>query len=199
MTTARNAEFVPENWTSGTVGSGALFVGNEGGFPSVSTCGRPDGQLSVDVLAAESDDPNLTPTRATCTQKRQLRLTNGEIVWDLSGNVQEHVNGANTLDGTGSDSMPGSVCSGVSNVFAFAGTVGSGGGACAFRLPYAYVTLGPATPGMNANNGIGYIDSFPQGGTNRVFLRGYRGIFTLSLSFGASDSSRVVGFRCAYR
>ena len=35
-----------------------------------------------------------------CDNKRQLRLSNWEVIWDLSWNIWEHVNKNNTIDGT---------------------------------------------------------------------------------------------------
>jgi len=42
----------------------------------------------------------LSSTRVSCSEKRQLLLSNWEIIWDFAWNVSEHVNKANTTDGT---------------------------------------------------------------------------------------------------
>ncbi|MDD4050211.1 MAG: SUMF1/EgtB/PvdO family nonheme iron enzyme [Candidatus ainarchaeum sp.] len=64
MTIARNIEQVPSNWSSGVVGEGYLPRGNS------SSSGAMDG---FDALSG--------------TTKRTLTLTNGEVIWDLAGNV----------------------------------------------------------------------------------------------------------------
>ncbi len=107
MTVARNAESVAANWSGGSVGSGGMFRGNNGlEFDSLGC----DGAGTDHVAAASADNAALSSSRSSCADKRQLKLTNGEIVWDLAGNVWEHVNGANTLDGTGYGTMAGQVC-----------------------------------------------------------------------------------------
>ncbi len=64
MTIARNIEQVPSNWSGGVVGEGYLPRGNS------SSSGAMDG---FDELSG--------------TTKRTLTLTNGEVIWDLAGNV----------------------------------------------------------------------------------------------------------------
>jgi len=70
MTLARNIELVPSNWSGGFVGDGYLPRGN-------TTLGR----------AAYITDPE-----GTGYDKRTLTLTNGEVIWDLAGNVWEWTN-----------------------------------------------------------------------------------------------------------
>ncbi|MDD4221340.1 MAG: SUMF1/EgtB/PvdO family nonheme iron enzyme, partial [Candidatus ainarchaeum sp.] len=70
MTLARNIEQVPSNWSSGTIGEGYLPRGN-------TNLGR----------AGSSPDPE-----GTGNNKRTLSLTNGEVIWDLAGNVWEWTN-----------------------------------------------------------------------------------------------------------
>jgi hypothetical protein len=70
MTLARNIELVPSNWSGGVVGNGYLPRGN-------SNLGR----------AGSSLDPE-----GTGYNKRTFKLTNGEVIWDLSGNVWELIN-----------------------------------------------------------------------------------------------------------
>lgn len=68
MTLARNIEIVSSNWSGGTIGSGYLPRGNS------SSSSAKDG---FDELSG--------------TTKRTLILSNGEIVWDLAGNVYDWV------------------------------------------------------------------------------------------------------------
>lgn len=69
MTIVRNIEQVPSNWSGGEVGSGYLPRGNS------SSSGAMEG---FDELSGAT--------------KRTLTLTNGEVIWDLSGNVRQWIN-----------------------------------------------------------------------------------------------------------
>ena len=91
---ARNIEFVTSNWANGTVGDeGGLSVGHT--RSSVSTRGAQE---------ADSDDNNAChATEETCdsntwnSQRRTHTLSNGEVVWDIGGNVQEWVKDDNLV------------------------------------------------------------------------------------------------------
>lgn len=80
MTVLRNLERVPENWSSGEVGTGYLFTGHNDNDPS-------------EALEADSNHLNgyyLTGNTSN-NQKRVYQLDNGEYIWDFSGNVWEWV------------------------------------------------------------------------------------------------------------
>lgn len=111
MAAARNAESVADNWSNGIVGSGGMFRGNAGVDDALG-CDDGEPAKSDYVASARSDNPSLSSVRTSCSEKRQLRLANGETVWDLAGNIWEHVNGANTPDGSGFNTMNGNVCGG---------------------------------------------------------------------------------------
>jgi len=72
MTIARNAEQVASNWTNGSVGDGCLFRGNSGD----ATCGY------------NGPDPDSGVSR---NERASFTLSNGEEIYDLVGNVWEHV------------------------------------------------------------------------------------------------------------
>ncbi|MCK9293202.1 hypothetical protein M0P25_03945, partial [archaeon] len=69
MTLARNIELVPSNWSGGVVGDGYLPRGNS------SSSSAMDGFNELSGWT-----------------KRTLTLTNGEVIWDLVGNVWEWTN-----------------------------------------------------------------------------------------------------------
>lgn len=69
MTIARNIEAIGENWTGGTPGKGSLIQGNS------------FAPLEEGPLPAENEGKG--------KEKRVFELTNGEVIWDLSGNVWE--------------------------------------------------------------------------------------------------------------
>jgi hypothetical protein len=79
MTIARNIEAVPTNWTGGAVGTGGLFRGHTGAD-----------YLTGSSLAASADDSDgYFGTGATFPSllRRTFNLDNGQVIWDLSGNV----------------------------------------------------------------------------------------------------------------
>jgi hypothetical protein len=206
MAAARSAESVADNWSGGAVGSGGMFRGNTVEDDSFG-CNDAGNDYTA---AAGSDNASLSFVRTACADKRQLKLTNGEIIWDMAGNVWEHVNGANTLDGSNHATMNANVCGGGDAAnwkwFSFSGNDGAAGGACSFQSPYSYAAYGPATPGMNAANGVGRIWSRVSAEADRVLLRGAdgahsvsAGIFTIRLSWASWFHGPSVGFRCAFR
>ncbi|MBX3017235.1 MAG: hypothetical protein KF767_05055 [Bdellovibrionaceae bacterium] len=80
QTMARNVELVAANWSSGTVGSGCLYIGNAGvsGVCSYNGTGAPNYE---------------TGTSGTNRARARLRLSNGQEIWDVSANVAEHIAG----------------------------------------------------------------------------------------------------------
>jgi formylglycine-generating enzyme required for sulfatase activity len=69
MTIARNIELVPDNWSGGSIGNGYLPRGNS------------DNILVGGTYVYDGTTPG------TGINKRTLKLTNGQEVWDLAGNL----------------------------------------------------------------------------------------------------------------
>ena len=86
MTIARNIEQVTSNWSGAAIGSGYIYSGHNDNVPAAA-------------LAADTNNNNgyYLTGQTTGNQRRTLTLTNGEIIWDLSGNVWEWTN--NTIQG----------------------------------------------------------------------------------------------------
>ena len=90
QTIARNIESVPQNWAESKIGS---YLGISRGH----TDGRPLGELP----ASPDDDKGCYLTGEKCdsnlwnSQRRTHVLSNGEVIWDFSGNLWERV--ADTL------------------------------------------------------------------------------------------------------
>ena len=82
LTIAQNVMSVPSNWSGGTVGSGFMYIGHNDNSPT-------------NPLAASSyDSDGYSGTGSSSgDQRRTLTLTNGEIIWDISGNVWEFTSG----------------------------------------------------------------------------------------------------------
>jgi len=77
LTIAQNVLSVPTNWSTGIVGNGYIYSGHNDSAPANS-------------LAASTDnDGYYGETNTGGNQRRTLTLTNGEVIWDLAGNVSE--------------------------------------------------------------------------------------------------------------
>jgi len=85
MTIAQNVLSVPSNWSTGTVGSGYIYQGHSDNAPA----------NALDASINDSDGYYGTGN-ATGNQRRTLTLTNGEVIWDLAGNVWEWTTGTST-------------------------------------------------------------------------------------------------------
>ena len=84
QTIARNIADQATNWSTGTSYSGELSRGHSDSAP-------------LNVLAASTDNDGCNGTGQTCSdvlwdsQRRTHTLSNGEVVWDIAGNVEEWV------------------------------------------------------------------------------------------------------------
>jgi len=188
MAIARDVEAQAANWADGVVGStvasgGGLFRGNVGILDSASYNGS---------------DPEYGTGRNV---KAKLVLSNGEEIWDLSGNVWEWVNqviacaGAQcTVDEMPYDATPGSEWVEFTAINSYG------------ELDYDKIR--PAGNGLNADYGVGqiYTDSNAASlsGNTHAFLRGGdwgdgagAGVFTLILNNAPSYTHTLFGFRCA--
>ena len=93
MTISANLTNVDSNWTAGSVGLGSIFRGHSDNSPN-ATQGSP---------CAASEDDSLAFVENACvpiifggdeqdeTQRRTMNLSNGNVIWDLSGNVWEWI------------------------------------------------------------------------------------------------------------
>lgn len=191
MTIAQNALGVPSNWRDNVVGTSInntnyIYNGHNDAVPN-------------NALIASADDNDgyyLTGDTAPSRQRRTLTLTNGEVIWDLAGNLCEWTSG----QVSGANNQPGVV-----------------GGDYAIRewpsitLPgNLSVNSSPANTGLldadswNSSNGIGKTST----STIDVSLRGTErgswwgaGTFVgvLALEFGDAPgfSGHALGFRVA--
>jgi len=215
MTIARNIEANPLNWSWGMVGVGGIYRGiTWEGNTAVSlwcqTSSSSGSWTRTYVSRAWSTDTTKwwSSKWADCDSKRQHKLSNGEVIWDLSGNVWEHVNGRNTMNTDNIGTLKWNGCNGASdNWYSFTNNaITDSITQCNFTNGYSYKNIWPKTPNLNANNGIGRIRSYSSGSTlsDRVFLRGgdanygdSSGVFTMNWSWYSSGQYRSVGFRCS--
>jgi formylglycine-generating enzyme required for sulfatase activity len=186
MAIARNVENVASNWTDGAVGSGCLKRGNVGG---ANPCTGGDSGYN-------GADPESGAGRNALAS---LTLDNGEVIWDLSGNVWEWTDW--TLGGALSTNMS-------------QGNKPSEGGTPTaswkeLTLIDTFSALAPAEsilpddPSFNASYGMGRYFAGISGG---AALRGgawfddtNAGAFALDLSLSSAFSDTGIGFRCVFR
>ena len=105
MTIARNAEQVAANWQSGVVGTGCMFGGHMDNDPASALAASTDNDPyhGTKDVAGEAKCPFTITEGNGNASKRIFTLSNGEVIWDLSGNVREWTNdiAATTPGGVG--------------------------------------------------------------------------------------------------
>jgi prepilin-type N-terminal cleavage/methylation domain-containing protein len=181
LTIAQNVLSVPGNWNTGTVGSGYIYSGHNDGAPN-------------NALVADPSDSNgyAGETNTGGNQRRTLTLSNGQVIWDLAGNVHEWTSGTSTT-----------------------GVPGITGAGSSWREWTAITNPGslspnpfPATTGIsgainwNSSNGIGGILSNADASTLFGFVRGgyysstgYAGALSFIINNSPSGTYAFVGFR----
>jgi prepilin-type N-terminal cleavage/methylation domain-containing protein len=178
MTIAQNVLSVPSNWSGGAVGSGYIYSGHNDG----------------NVLIADSDDNNgySGDTNQGGDEKRTLTLTNGQVIWDLAGNVFEWTQGTST------NNQPGVTGSGYA--YRQWTTVTAVGGLAVNVFPSGTGLAGASS--WDSSKGIGKIYSSADDTTLRSFIRGgsYNnggsgGVLYLVINNSPSTTGATTGFR----
>jgi len=191
MTIAYDAERTGSNWSGGNPGSGAMYRGHSDNSPGSI--------LAVTDAADSYNGTGNTSAQAMGSGKEQRRtftLSNGEVLWDFAGNLDEWVDwtlggGFNTGPTTCNESYSAIEIPVVS---------------CAALQTLDYMPSNPAgvTPAVNYNSNYGlgrfYVG---RGGTA---IRGgswgagaSAGAFGINTYFGATQGINESGFRCVYR
>ena len=92
MTVASIAVSTAGNWSSGTVGSGAVASGNTGSVTSnACAAATADGDAYVSASCTASGT-------GTFSTRRTHFLANSSVIWDLAGNVDQWINYTNVSD-----------------------------------------------------------------------------------------------------
>lgn len=86
MTIAQNVLSNPVNWSGGAVGSGYIYSGHNDNAPATAIEAGPN----------DNDGYINTGNTTGSNQRRTLTLTNGEVIWDLAGNICEWTSGQTT-------------------------------------------------------------------------------------------------------
>lgn len=187
MVIARNIELESQNWTSGTVGSGMIFRGHSERAPNNKlTAGNDNdgysgtGNSSSNVLGSGLE------------QRRTHNLSNGEIIWDFSGNLWEWV------DWDISDNSytilttieSGCTLNGVWEEFPVSG--------CSSLSGLKYL---PSVNSYDSSNGVGYFKEGTPGAVHRggcYYNEEKAGIYSINLEEGPNYVNAIIGFRCVY-
>lgn len=138
-----------------------------------------------------------------CDVKRQHQLSNWNIIWDLSGNVWEHVNKANTIDWSNYNNWMTEFDSTAGNwdwIFQWHKTWWNASTLDTVRPKY-WPSNATYTHTINWVWNIHWKYTTT---ANNIFDRGGRarsgahaGVFTLDLTWSTADQNRDVGFRCS--
>lgn len=187
MTIAANLISVGSNWSGGSVGSGVMFVGHTDGTPAAG-------------LVADSNDANgFSGTgQSSGSQRRTLTLTNGNVIWDFSGNVHEK-----TDAGLSAGEAPG-----LSGETATAWKDWDNPNLILNKLPsYSHPgSISPTVVSYTSSQQVGKLNSNYGQSDNRYFYRGgsyntgetYAGVVSLLTSSAtATSTSTAIGFRVA--
>ena len=191
LTIAQNLIDIPSNWSSGVIGTGYIYSGHNDRLPNSPQAADASDSNGYANTGNFAGDTSVSNTMIGDTQRRTLTLSNGEVIWDLSGNNREWTSGQTT-----------------------GGQPGVTGGGLAYREWNAVTNNGsltvnpfpvfaePAASGWNYIHGIGQICSSTEDLALRGFIRGanwdnttHAGIFTLVLNtsptYVGSQSFRV--------
>lgn len=189
MTIAANVLSVASNWSSGTVGSGYIYNGHVNNGPNHS-------------IAASTNDSNGmfgitggTGNGSQYNNRRTLSLTNGQVIWDLSGNVIEWV------DASVTGPQPGPVSGEFVNR-EYNSTTGWDWRGFNYLDTSLIESTIPGASNFSSVNGIGMISSHPDSTDSFPFFRGGHwsntsaaGILRLNTNNLASNVSTHIGFR----
>ncbi len=198
QTIAQNIEQQASNWSGGALGNGFLSNGMSNGF-----------QSSVQV-ANVSDSQGCYLTGDSCTtnwdnQKRTFNLSNGNVVWDISGNAYEFMKDLNTTNFGTSNNASQVTATTNPIIGTLTGGAGIATGTAVFLFGPAgnYTSLNTGTIGaVQSYGGLGWMQIGFNGGAmvrgGCISDLGYTGIFALSLDMGTSNTAGYYGFRCVY-
>ncbi len=179
MAIARDIEKTTTNWSGLAIGSGYLSVGRANSYPGPRSCdGLLQNASALDCAVLGSDS----------VYNRTHNLSNGQIIWDIPGNVWEWVDWAIT---PGLSGPPTSCNRGWLDMPSLP----------SFCPEYESKTYAPLFSPYNL--GLGEVLT----GSAGAAIRGgewydgstYAGIYALMLTHSSAETIDEIGFRCVYR
>lgn len=183
MTIVQNVLSVSSNWSSGIVGTDYIYSGHNDNAPA-------------NALAADTNDSNgyYGETNIGGNQRRTLTLTNGEVIWDMAGNVHEWTSGTTT------GGQPGVAYNGYGSWIQWPNVTIQG---TLSPNPFPAGTNINGAGAWTSTNGIGQLLSNPTETSARAFLRGgawktgiKAGVLNLNFGPGPPSITRTgIGFR----
>lgn len=165
LTIAKNIASVPSNWSGGAVGSGYIYMGHSDGSPAKALVASTDDTDGYVGTGNYSGDMTSAGGLIGDKQRRTLRLTNGEIIWDFPGNSYERTDA--TIAG---GQQPGYVADTVYDEREWDDATMVWNGLPAQARPANNGISGSST--WDCSNGIGGIDSNYAEATEHVYFRG---------------------------
>jgi type II secretory pathway pseudopilin PulG len=203
MTIANNIANQPANWTGGAVGSGSLYIGNV----------YNSSEYAADPNDANGYSNGSGGTMATTTAlvagdlRRTFYLSNGSVLWDMTGNLWQHVQRSvnNVGDAQNTMTLPGctngtaawEVCQYGTSTTPYVSTYSS---------DVTALMINPSNSSWNSSQEMGWVYTYGSS-TNlgdTIFIRGAfwggyfdQGLFFLNLSWVATSTDTGLGFRCA--
>lgn len=178
QTIARDIQLVGNNWSGNSVGVGDISQGHTDSAPSSGLAASGD----VDPCAGTGQSCSQTTWNS---QRRTHNLSNGEIIWDFSGNVSEHTRSENFI-ARGTDAWTTLLTLEGKTAFGPSGTTS---GIC------GNYNTAPNYCGM----GYGYTNYtgvITRGGHYSLGLQA--GVYHVNLAPSATTSNLNLGFRCVY-
>jgi hypothetical protein len=197
QTIAQNTEEIPSNWTSGIVGTEMMYTGHSDNNPSNSLA-VVNVNDPYDSTQGSAGAPNSSQAAGSGKeQRRTLNLSNGEVIWDLAGNVLEWVKD-NDATNFGASVYIDQITSGSHTT---TGTVGSLTGAAKYLFGPSgdYSSLNSS---LHCGLGYGYLNNGAAGGIFRggCFTDGgtYSGIYRVIIGQSPIIANSIYGFRCVF-
>jgi len=189
---------VDSNWSGGNVGSGSIYTGHNDNVPASR------------IAANTSDSEGYHGTQnSSGNQRRTLTLSNGEIIWDIAGNVwewvDETVEGAGNQPGLMSDDKDSNNDGTYDYAYKKWTTANIQKGIYAKVFP-GYGSAQAAANSWNDAQGLGELITNYNHPAERGFIMGgayttgyiNAGLFTLRLNNTPFQVSPTTGFRAAY-
>ncbi|MFZ3009862.1 MAG: prepilin-type N-terminal cleavage/methylation domain-containing protein [Candidatus Microsaccharimonas sp.] len=188
LTIAHNVLSVNSNWSGGTVGSGFIYSGHNDNVPTNSLAATTD----------DNDGYNGTGQTTGSNQRRTLTLTNGEVIWDMAGNVNDWTSG--TL---AAGQLPG-----ISGDIGYNWRQWNNNSLMWNGLPesakpwYGTPAAAPTNSNWSSTQGIGQLYTNLNDGSARAFNRGgswnfssLAGVLAIPLNSAPSSTNMDRGFR----